>query len=350
MLIAFHLARQTLANYTSKFSRHDFTLPQLLACLVAKEQLKCSYRQAEALLVDSAHWCRAIGMSKAPDHNTLCRAAALLLGKCKVRRLLDAMVRWAALTQALGLSAKPLALDSSCYEVRHVSRYFEFRRGRGGGSHGRRRKLKALPRLGLGVACASHLILSARTGTGGGADYALFEPLLFDAWRRVPNRHFSVVADKGFDSEPNHQIAREDLGVRSIIPPRAAWKTGNTPLGHWRGQMSRLLRTGFNRKRCGYTQRWQVETVNSMIKRNLGAALRGRTSQSRERDLWLKVLTHDFMMLRRQVRVETEHDCPQFLVMALIRPTRHRLEEKLESRLPFGRGLLSSRLPIYLLS
>ena len=39
MLVAYHLARAVLPSYTSKFSRHDFALPQLFACLVLKEFL-----------------------------------------------------------------------------------------------------------------------------------------------------------------------------------------------------------------------------------------------------------------------------------------------------------------------
>ena len=37
MLVAHHLARQFLQAHSSKFSRHDFTLPQLFASLYADE-------------------------------------------------------------------------------------------------------------------------------------------------------------------------------------------------------------------------------------------------------------------------------------------------------------------------
>lgn len=93
MLVARHLASRVLPRYTSKYSRHDFTLPQLFACLCCKELLGRTYRGAEALLSDGEHWCRAIGMRKAPDHNTLCNAAARLL-KCRnVDTLLDQVAR-----------------------------------------------------------------------------------------------------------------------------------------------------------------------------------------------------------------------------------------------------------------
>jgi hypothetical protein len=55
-----------------------------------------------------------------------------------------------------------------------------------------------------------------------------------------------------------------------------------------------------SRRACGYTQRWQAETVVSMIKRNLGEELRGKTARSRKRDMLLKVLTHDLMIIRRR--------------------------------------------------
>jgi hypothetical protein len=300
MRVAYHLAGRCLPTYSSKFSRRDFTLPQLFACLTVKEMLRRSYRAAEALLRDCDHWLRDVGLARAPDHNTLCRAARLLLSSLHVNRILDQVARWAATQRIIGLSRrKPLAIDSSIYEPRHVSRYFESRRGCGSGNDGRRRKLRALPKLAIGVASNCHLVLSLRTGIGGGADYDLFEPLVFDAWRRVPHRRFAVAGDKGFDDEANHQVARDDMRLRSLIPPRVAWKTGSPPTTRWRRHMTRadVLGSKRGRRRCGYTQRWQVETANSMMKRNQGSALAGRTDASRQRDLRLKVLTHNVMVL-----------------------------------------------------
>ncbi len=121
-------------------------------------------------------------------------------------------------------------------------------------------------------------------------------------WRRVPYRRFTAVFDAGYDAEHNHEIARRDMGIRSIIPPLIGRPTDRPPT-YWRRHMKRLLATQRSRRRCGYTQRWQAETMMSMIKRNLGSALRGR---SRYRDLTLKVLTHDVMIIRRQQRVETQ--------------------------------------------
>jgi hypothetical protein len=319
MRAAYHLARQSLPEYSSKFSRRDFTLPQLFACLVAKEHMRRSYRGAEAVLRDCDNWLRDVGLSRAPDHNTLCRAASYLLRTCRVKKLLDAVARWAAAARILGLSTHALAVDSTYYESRHVSRHYEkrceqtrrrlkTRDAEKGRSRTRSTTVKGLPKLALGVAARCHLALSAWAGTGAGADHPHLEPVVFDAWRRVPNRRLKVAADAGYDSEPAHETLRRDMGLRSLIPvgagrPRA---DGGPPGGRWRRHMKRLLRTKRSRKRCGYTQRWQSETVNSMMKRNLGSELTGKTAASRERDMLLKTLTHDLMVLRP--RVETEQD------------------------------------------
>src|SRR5438045_9637937 len=96
MRAAFHLACQVLPKYSSKFSRHDFTLPQLFACLVLREHQKKSYRGVEALLRDSAEWCAAIGMDGVPDHNTLCRAFGVVARLGGLNRRLDLPARGAA--------------------------------------------------------------------------------------------------------------------------------------------------------------------------------------------------------------------------------------------------------------
>ena len=51
------------------------------------------------------------------------------------------------------------------------------------------------------------------------------------------------------------------------------------------------MRTKFDKETYG--QRWQVETVMSMIKRNQGDCLRSRTYWAQNREMMLKVLTHN---------------------------------------------------------
>jgi Transposase domain (DUF772) len=83
----------------SKFSRKDFTDPQLFACLVLREHQKKSYRGLVALLEDSPEWCRDIGLKKVPDHNTLCRAFHRLVKPAMIETMLDLSVQAARQAQ-----------------------------------------------------------------------------------------------------------------------------------------------------------------------------------------------------------------------------------------------------------
>lgn len=225
--------------------------------------------------------------------------------------MLDLQAQWARrLRFPLQSRLKPLALDSSMFESRHVSRHFDKRRrqsrrktqkgrnsrgkcGKKAGDRRRSKVVKRLPKLSLAVASGCHFILAAKATTGAGADQPFFQPLLSDARRRTRVR--VVVADAGYDSEPNHRIAREDMRVRSIIPPYAGRPTEKLPSEPHRRNMRRRFDRGADQ--VLYGQRWQSETVNSMIKRNLGSALRARTARRRSYELLLRALTHNLMIL-----------------------------------------------------
>ena len=76
MRAAHALGAELFDEHSHAFSRKDFTLPQLFACLVLREHQKKSYRGTEALLRDCADLRDAVGLARAPDHNTLCRHIA----------------------------------------------------------------------------------------------------------------------------------------------------------------------------------------------------------------------------------------------------------------------------------
>src|ERR1700722_1057976 len=89
----------TCLKRRSKFSRKDFTDAQLFACLVLREHQKKSYRGIVALLEDCPEWCRDIGLTKGPDHNTLCRGFHRLVKPRMVETMLDLSVHAAQLAQ-----------------------------------------------------------------------------------------------------------------------------------------------------------------------------------------------------------------------------------------------------------
>jgi hypothetical protein len=188
------------------------------------------------------------------------------------------------------------------FEPYHLSRHFEKRRRQSAEkvrqkglpkdiNRRRAAAIKRLPKLSLAVQAASHLILAARATTGGGPDYEHFAPLMMQAASGARLR--VVLADAGFDSESNHRLARIELGVRSVIPATSGRPSIKPLTGYYR----RLMQSRWHRHKKLYGQRWQAETVNSMVKRNLGCACRSRSARGRKKDMLLRAITHNIMIV-----------------------------------------------------
>ena len=108
------------------------------------------------------------------------------------------------------------------------------------------------------------MILAAVPGRGPGSDLVQFGAALGQAVGRA--RIGTLLADADFDAEWVHRSVRSH-GIRTIIPPKRGRPTEKPPTGRWR----RRMKQRFGQYKSKYGQRWQVETVNSMIKRRLGS-------------------------------------------------------------------------------
>jgi len=286
-LVALAAAQEALPLYAHRFSPRIYTQHQIFACLVLKVFFKTDYRGIVAMLADMSELRRVLGMSRVPHFTTLQKAARRLLNSAPAARLLTATLHLAMKRRR----RVPLAaIDSSGLESRHVSRYFVRRRSREPGLW-QTTTYKRFPKLGIVCDCSNHLILSTLLGRGPSPDINQFQQTLTPALDRVSID--TLAADAGYDSEGNHVFARETCGIRTIIPPKHGRPSARPPSGHYR----RLMAKRFDRDTYG--QRWQVETVFSMIKRNLGASLRARRYWSQCRDMSLMCLTHNIMIIRR---------------------------------------------------
>ena len=285
LLAALETARRSLPEYRTKHSPKKFTQHQLFACLVLKNFLRTDYRGVVAHLRDCSSLCETLALKHVPHFTTLHKAARRLLCAGRAKRLLDAAVR-----QQLGRkrTVKTAALDSTGLESSAASAYFIKRRVRTNLPW----KTVVYHRFAkLSVVCDTdrHFILSLRVGRGPRPDVDEFRLLVTDALARV--RLAVVIADAGYDSEANHVFAREDHGLRTIIPAKHGRPTDKPAKGRYR----RLMQRRFDSFRYG--QRAQIETVISMIKRRQGAHVRGRSYPSHCRDLRLMALTHNVMIL-----------------------------------------------------
>jgi len=133
-------------------------------------------------------------------------------------------------------------------------------------------------------------VLAALPSLGPSPDIIHWKKAIIEATKR--KKLHVLLADAGYDSEEAHRFAREDCGIRSIIPNRVGRPTKKLPTGKYR----RIMATRFNKKIYG--QRWNIETVNSIIKRVLGSFLRARTYWSQMREMMIRIFTYNVMIFR----------------------------------------------------
>jgi hypothetical protein len=283
---ALAVGAQALRPYAHLNSPKKFTQPQLFSCLVLKTFFKTDYRGIEQLLMDLPQLAHTLRLDQVPHFTTLHKAAGRLLQLRLVERLLTATV---ALCHQRRTTVRRGALDSTGFQCGQASSYYVRRRSRNGTSY-QHTTYRRFSKLELAVDCSSHVIIGTIPRRGPRVDSDRFVPLLESALRRV--RLLTALADAGYDSEPNHRHAREKRGVRSFIPATAGRPTDKPPTGRYRRQMKQRL----NKDYGGYGQRWQVETVISMIKRRLGSVVHARKYWSQCRELMLLTLTHNVML------------------------------------------------------
>jgi hypothetical protein len=133
------------------------------------------------------------------------------------------------------------------------------------------------------------LIVGAVAGLGPSQDSPDFIPAMRQA--AVNLRPRRLLADKAYDAEHNHVLCRVELGIRStVIPinPRGGY-------GPPKGQYRRQMYNRFPWRR--YRQRAQAESGFSRHKRRLGSALTARNDITQRKELLLRALTHNLMIL-----------------------------------------------------
>jgi transposase len=303
---ALELARRCYAPYSSPKSPRKFTQPQLVACLVLKEFLRQDYRGVQRLLSEWSDLRDVLKLSDVPHFTTLCAAHRRLLSKPQTHRLFDEFVVCCRRRGLLGRTSRLAAMDSTGLESRYVSHYFTRRCDRQSAHYQAR-----FPKLSAVCDIACHVVLGLTVDRGPQVDHVEFRSTLRDALAR--QRIEILVADAGYDSEKAHRFCREQLGITSIVPPHinGRLRQDGAPR-RMTGRYRLRLRRWFPRKTYG--QRWQIETVFSMIKRRLGPALRSRSYYAQCREVTLKVLTHNLMiLLRRNGMFYTEHTAYRFL-------------------------------------
>jgi hypothetical protein len=264
------VCRRQLNDYSCPKSKHTYTQPQLLACLVLRAYLKRTYRGVVELLEAGDALRRTLGLSRVPAHTTLKEFADRVLSPA----LLDAAVgEVLALLIERGLVVKELAVDSTGVETSGASAHFRSRA---------KRVRRGYVKLSLAVACASVVLVTMALSMGPGNDLCEAREVLWRAAARCRADWFFM--DKGFDAEWPHALCAA-AGARSHIPPVPKTQDGS-------------VKSGPHRVRCArhrpyhYGNRWHAESFISGMKRTCGSTLAARSEPALLVEAGLKALAY----------------------------------------------------------
>jgi IS5 family transposase len=283
---ALEVSQTVLPAQRTKFSKRQFTQPQLLAVLCLMRFEDWTFREAELRLSEHAELRSALQLRSVPDYTTLYRFLARL-DPADVTRVMDEIIRrmprrWrsraAVAIDATGLSQSAMSTFFVRRMHHHTQQPMPWRHW-----------LKWL----VVIDVEQQLILSQSARQAPWNDCASLPALVAAANRSTPVG--CVLADAEFDSERNHRFCHEQLQAKSVIPAKRF--TSRKATGY-RQQM----RENFPR-RC-YRRRSLIESVFSTVKRKLSARAPGRTLATQIRQAMLLGLAYNLYRLKPSLRID----------------------------------------------
>jgi hypothetical protein len=284
--IALQVCRAVLPRYRSRFSKHQFTQPQLLAILCLMRYEDWTFREAEVRLGEHRELRQALGLVSAPDFTTLYRFLQRLDDQ-SIDRAVGETVRRLRSTRRKGRRRARVAVDATGLAQGAVSTFFVRRMHH----HGQ----KPLPwrhwlKWVVVVDLDQQFVLSQIARRGPWNDCANLPEVVEAASEQT--RIGLVLADAEFDSEKNHTYIRKQLGAQSVIPAKRGKKTW-----HIHGVRAEMRRA-FPRQL--YRRRSLIETLFSSVKRKLSARAPGRSLRTQKRQALLLGLSFNIYRLKHR--------------------------------------------------
>jgi len=252
-----------LPEYSSRYSRKDFTLRQHVVMLCLKVRIKQKYRDFCELLVLMPEIQRLLGLSRIPHWTTLNKAFL---------RLQNHVFMILLYAESSGYAS----IDATGFDRRHASRQYTSRC---------KMHIKSMKTTFL-VDTANLNILDIHCTTTKKHDSKIVLPLTEHHRLKI------LCGDMGYDDSKVRRTLRI-RGARPLIPHRIFMKKQK----YWNSMMNQKL----------YHQRSLSETVNSVIKRKFSDTLYSKHWRTQKKELKLLAIVYNIdKNLGVYLRISTE--------------------------------------------
>ncbi len=266
------LMRARVPLYMHRKSNHIYTVWQHLILLALRQYEGKSYRRFVEWLHEAYYLRAYLQLDSVPHYTTLQKFAARVNGTL-LYRIVSSFI---LLTKIRKLF---VGIDASGFRSSNASSYYTDR------ACVRKKYIK----LSIGAELKEQIACALKIRRSPKHDTIDFKPILERVSSIMPLS--IVVADKGYDSEANHELVREELDAISIIPARyedvPVWRTH----GRYRKQMKRRFHKHL------YRQRNKNETILSVIKRMFGEHVTSRLTRMQNRELTFRVIAYNMHRL-----------------------------------------------------
>ena len=141
-------------------------------------------------------------------------------------------------------------------------------------------------KLTIGAELKTQIVTSIKVRRGSSNDNKDFGPVVRRAHSVKPIK--VGIGDKGYDAERNHELLRDELHARSIIPAR---QEKDVPIWRTRGRYRKEMKRGYSKKT--YHQRSKDETIFSVVKRTMGDEVRSIRVKAQNNEMRMKIISYN---------------------------------------------------------
>lgn len=261
------IANDLVEKFSSKYSRQDYTQPQLVVANCLREWMGTTYREIVDWLEEMPRICRIMDLDDIPHFTTIQKAFAGF--SCHLYRVLLKRIR--SSLQGSGL----VGIDATGFNRTHASRYYTKRTDL---------KIGSL-KVTLAVDLEDLTVVDVHMTTTRKHDTKIGPKLVKRLAEYRPQEEIKVLAaDKGYDDSSFREDLREK-DIRPLIKHREFSVQDKAANARIDDDL--------------YNQRNKVETVNSSIKKMFGDDLSSREWPTQFRELLQIILLYNIDRLMK---------------------------------------------------
>ena len=274
------LKRLKVKQYKSRYSKRVYNNWTHIILLALRQRMDKSYREFCDVLDVCTEILSLLGIKQAPHFTTLQKAAKRL----KIQVLEKIVSGFVLITMSLSIRT---SVDATGFQLTRASSYYTNIVKK---DKKKRRRIKRHMKLSAFVDLDHMLIISQKIRRGPAHDSPDFKivirkgkKILDEAGKEVK----SVDADKGYDSEENHEIVVEELHAED----RIRLKNKDVPIWRTKGYHRKKAKKRINRLRSNY--RSKHETTFSVLKRVFGSKIGSIKVSMQNKEMVLKEIAYN---------------------------------------------------------